>query len=163
MANPKKNQQNKMAKTPGKSKKKRVRRKCAGLKKCWTNHFNVFNVLADESLPLEQKRAIIMNMSNDQMSSFSKILNDFCFNRSGNILTSRETKKLKADRNFLKTIASNKTSFDTKKKVMAQKGGFLSFLFPLLAAGAGFVGKAIIGSLAKKAAKGLVKGIRKRR
>lgn len=143
--------------------KKGARRKCAHLRKCWTNHFNIFNVLADHSIPSTQKKAIIMNMSDDQISSFGKILNDFCFNRSGNILTKSEAQKLHRDRAFIKTIASRKTPNSVKKQAMAQKGGFLPFLMPLLATGAGLIGKALLGSVVKSVGKGLIKGVRQRR
>lgn len=135
--------------------------KCRNLKSCWVKNYNLFNLLADKKLPTAQKRALIQQMTDQQILDFSRLVKDFCCKGRRVKLTSREKNKLMQDKTFFQKMVSKKVPMGEKRAVIEQKGGFLPFLLPILAAVAGkplikMVGKSILGGVAKNVIGGIV-------
>lgn len=129
--------------------------KCRNLKTCWKTNYNLFNLLADKKLPISQKRALIHEMTDQQIMDFSRLVKDFCCKGRKVKLTNKEKKKLVEDKLFFQKMVSKQVPIPEKRAVIEQKGGFLPFLFPILAAVAGkplikAVGKNILGGVIKK-------------
>lgn len=146
-----------------KSSKLPVGTTCRNLKTCWTKNYNLFNVLADKTISPEQKKAMIHEMTDQQIVDFSRLVKDFCYNNRVK-LRPKDKKKLAADKIFLQKMVSPDVPITEKRAVVEQQGGFLPFLLPLLAGVAGkplirAVGKNILGGAVKNIVGSLVKGI----
>ena len=96
----------------------------------------------------KQKRGILEGPSDD----LCRCLSEICHNvLNGCVaLSDRETTKLRKHKALIRTLGDRKVSLPKKKKLVQQKGGFLSLLAgPIL----GLLGNLVVGGIRKAVAR----------
>jgi len=108
--------------------------------------------LGDRGLAVKMRNNIIDGMSKEEMRALSEVAANFL---GRNIpVNMGELSKLRNYKSTLRKLASRVCSFDERKLLVKQKGGFLPFLLPLIAplvakAAVGAVGAAVSGVVGK--------------
>ena len=87
-------------------------------------NFDLLKVL--QKAPAKQRKAILVNSTGDLILCIAEIIQNIL---QGNVKINKAQKnKLQKYKSVLRNIASKKTKVAAKKKLLVQKGGFLSAL-----------------------------------
>lgn len=107
------------------------KKKKKGDKKWFKENVHLFGMLSKANKNKKQKEAVIDLMDKKQISGVKKLADQFL--KAKYSVPELQLKKLKKDRDYIYKIAEASTPWKVKKKIISQRGGFISALIPLAA------------------------------
>ena len=112
---------------------KRVKKKRSGKSgKLLVNHKFYHAIKKLKRLKAKQQRATVSGASNDFINDITKTLKRMRSQPS--MVTDKHRKILKKHRNKLRRLVHAKTTMKVKRRILMQKGGFISILVPIISA-----------------------------
>ena len=101
-------------------------------------------LLGRDNKNAQQKRAIAATLSKSDMNSMGQMWKKFL--NSKYPLPKKQIKQLIQDKKLIDSFFDTRIPFDTRRRIVAQEGGFLGFLLPLITK----VAVPLVGSVAHK-------------
>ena len=131
-----------------KKKKKRQKKKPTGgalhATKALLHLMMLAKLLGRDNKNAQQKRAIAAMLSKSDMNSIGQMWKKFL--NSKYPLPKKQIKQLIRDKKLINSFFDTRIPLDTRRRIMAQEGGFLGFLLPLITK----VAVPFVGSVAHK-------------
>ena len=129
-------------------KKKRQKKKPTGgallLTKALLHSMMLAKLLGRDNKNMQQKRAIASMLTKSNMNGMGRLWKKFL--NSKYPLPQKQIKQLVRDKKLIDSFFDSRIPLDTRRRIVAQEGGFLGFLLTLITKVAG----PLVGSVAHK-------------
>ena len=87
-------------------------------------------LLGRDNKNVQQKRAIAATLTKSNMNGMGQLWKKFLNSKYS--LTEKQIKQLIQDKKLIDSFFDARISLDTRRRIVAQEGGFLGFLLPLI-------------------------------
>ena len=118
----------------GKKKKRQKKKKSTGgvlpMTKALLHSMMLAKLLGRDNKNVQQKRAIAATLTKSNMNGMGQLWKTFL--NSKDPLPRKQIKQLIRDKKLIDSFFDARIPLDTRRRIVAQEGGFLGFLLPLI-------------------------------